>query len=496
MKNLFLLFWFLAFSVSAFAQPAIADTTKVKLFDGANQWSSTMLAVKTYVGSGGGGGAPTNAQYLTLATDPTLTDERVLTPGTNVKAVDAGAGASLTLSVGTEKFILNGVISPASFSTNQDDYNPAGLATSSTIILEPTAAVNFTGLQGGEDGRIIILQNFGDFTLSIISESVSSTAANRFTLEAPILYLIKNAGVILKYDAIKSRWMVIGKSTHSQKSVTYEYTTPQTNTDVNILPGTQMVEVLCIGAGGGGGSGRKGAVGTVRCGGGGGGAGGVSHQTFSITELGTPAKLRIDVAAGGNGGAAQATNSTNGNPGTGAGATLVQTTGNVDIITAAGGNAGGGGTASAGTAGTAGGQTMFTAGAGAAASATGAVGASAAGINNCCPSGGGAGGGITSANASNGGGGGGACYYSQNAGGTAGTAGGGNGGAGNINTVGRWSGSGGGGGGASLAGNGGQGGAAARGGGGGGGGAAVNDIGNSGAGGKGGDGYCRITLYF
>ena len=496
MRNLFLVFWFLAFSVSAFAQPAIADTTKVKLFDGANQWSSTMLAVKTYVGSGGGGGAPTNAQYLTLATDPTLTDERVLTAGTNIKAVDAGAGGALTLSVGTEKFLLNGVIIPASFSTNQDDYNPAGLATSSTIQVEPTAAVNLTGLQGGEDGRIIILQNIGNPTLSIVSESVASTAANRITLANPIFYLIKDAGIILQYDAVKSRWRHIGNSSHSQRSVTYEYTTPQTNTDVNILAGTQIVEILCIGAGGGGGSGRKGAAATVRCGGGGGGAGGVSHQTFSITELGSPAQLRIDVAAGGNGGAAQATNSTNGNVGAGAGLTIVETTGNVEIIRAAGGNAGGGGTAAAGTSGTGGAQTMFVSGSGGAAAASGGVGASAGNVQTCTPSGGGAGGGITSANAASGGGGGGAAHFIQNAGGVAGTAGGGNGGAGNIGTVGRWSGSGGGGGGSSLAGNGGQGGAAARGGGGGGGGAAVDSVGNSGAGGKGGDGYCRITLYF
>lgn len=496
MRNLFLIFWFFAFSVSAFAQPAIADTTKVKLFDGANQWASTMLAVKTYVGAGGGGGAPTNAQYVTLATDPTLTDERVFTAGTNIKAVDSGAGAALTLSVGTEKFILNGIISPASFGTNQDNYNPASLSTSSTIEVEPTANVNLTGLQGGEAGRIIILQNVGNFTLSIISESVSSTDGNRFLLADPILYLRKNAGIIIQYDAGIEKWRAIGNSSHSLRSVTYEYTTPQTNTDVDILEGTQMVEILCIGAGGGGGSGRKGAAASVRCGGGGGGAGGVSHQTFSITELGTPAQLRIDVGTGGTGGAAQATNSTNGNVGTGAGATVVQTTGNVDIVTAAGGNAGGGGTASAGTGGTAGAQTMFVSGTGATASVSGGVGGSAGNVQNCSPSGGGAGGGITSANAFNTGGAGGSCHFVQNAGGTAGTTGGGAGGAGNLGTVGRWSGSGGGGGGSSLAGNGGAGGAGARGGGGGGGGAAVDAVGNSGVGGAGGNGYCRITLYF
>ena len=45
----------------------------------------------------GGGGAPNSASYLTLGTDATLTSERVLTAGTNISFVDAGAGSTLTI---------------------------------------------------------------------------------------------------------------------------------------------------------------------------------------------------------------------------------------------------------------------------------------------------------------------------------------------------------------------------------------------------------------
>ena len=45
-----------------------------------------------------GGGAPTNAQYVTLATDATLSDERVLTAGTGISIVDGGAGSTVTIS--------------------------------------------------------------------------------------------------------------------------------------------------------------------------------------------------------------------------------------------------------------------------------------------------------------------------------------------------------------------------------------------------------------
>jgi len=44
-------------------------------------------------------GAPDNAQYLTLATDASLSDERVFTPGTGLSAVDAGANAAYTLGI-------------------------------------------------------------------------------------------------------------------------------------------------------------------------------------------------------------------------------------------------------------------------------------------------------------------------------------------------------------------------------------------------------------
>lgn len=49
--------------------------------------------------TGGGGGAPTDASYLTLGTNGTLSDERVLTAGDNVTLTDAGAGSTLTVAV-------------------------------------------------------------------------------------------------------------------------------------------------------------------------------------------------------------------------------------------------------------------------------------------------------------------------------------------------------------------------------------------------------------
>jgi hypothetical protein len=51
----------------------------------------------TPISGGSSGGAPVGAQYLTLATDATLTSERVFTPAARLAGTDAGAGSTYTL---------------------------------------------------------------------------------------------------------------------------------------------------------------------------------------------------------------------------------------------------------------------------------------------------------------------------------------------------------------------------------------------------------------
>ena len=49
------------------------------------------------VPAGGGGGAPTDASYVVIGADSTLTDERVLTAGSNITITDGGAGGNVTI---------------------------------------------------------------------------------------------------------------------------------------------------------------------------------------------------------------------------------------------------------------------------------------------------------------------------------------------------------------------------------------------------------------
>lgn len=55
-----------------------------------------------------GSGAPANATYVTLTTDATLSNERVLTAGTGIGLTDAGAGSTITIAIDSTVATLTG----------------------------------------------------------------------------------------------------------------------------------------------------------------------------------------------------------------------------------------------------------------------------------------------------------------------------------------------------------------------------------------------------
>jgi hypothetical protein len=50
-----------------------------------------------FLSGGGGGGAPTDAEYVVMSLNGTLTNERVLTAGTGINITDGGAGGNVTI---------------------------------------------------------------------------------------------------------------------------------------------------------------------------------------------------------------------------------------------------------------------------------------------------------------------------------------------------------------------------------------------------------------
>lgn len=157
-----------------------------------------------------GGAAPDDAQYLTLATNATLTNERVFTAGTNVVVTDGGAGATYVVDVGTTTFALTGDITPSAIAADQDNYNPAGLSTATVLRLATSTAASqqVRGLAGGSDGRIIVIHNIGTGNIVLPDEAGTSTAANRFSLFADST-IFPDCCAVLQYDATVSRWRLV-----------------------------------------------------------------------------------------------------------------------------------------------------------------------------------------------------------------------------------------------------------------------------------------------
>jgi hypothetical protein len=111
----------------------------------------------------------------------------------------------------TQNIAFSGDISPAQITADQNDYDPTGLSTASVIRLDFDSTLrNITGLQGGADGRLIILINVSANYGLLKDESASSSAANRFALPGGDLPLGPDEAFILQYDVTSSRWRPFG----------------------------------------------------------------------------------------------------------------------------------------------------------------------------------------------------------------------------------------------------------------------------------------------
>ncbi|HYG78676.1 MAG TPA: hypothetical protein VEK08_26990 [Planctomycetota bacterium] len=111
----------------------------------------------------------------------------------------------------TSTMSLEGVITPTTLAANTNDWNPTSLATSNTIRVAASSAVDLTGITAHASAwQTIILHNVGTFTITLKDESASSSAANRFALDSddPVP---ADTSRVLQYDRTSSRWRVIGK---------------------------------------------------------------------------------------------------------------------------------------------------------------------------------------------------------------------------------------------------------------------------------------------
>ena len=88
----------------------------------------------------GGGGAPTDAEYLVISADATLTDERIATGGTGIDIVDAGAGSTATFNLNIDSLATDTIAAADTIPFNDDGDNVANKITFANF----EASLNFS----------------------------------------------------------------------------------------------------------------------------------------------------------------------------------------------------------------------------------------------------------------------------------------------------------------------------------------------------------------
>lgn len=323
----------------------------------------------------------------------------------------------------------------------------------------------------------------GNHTGDVTSVGGVTTLTNAPVIAKVLTGFASGAGVLAATDSILAAIQKLNGNV-SQTQVSDNSSGSASN--ITVPTWATRMSIYGIAGGGGGGSGRRGVSGTTGYGGGGGGGAGVQEYHGPCTAGDS---IMWSSYAGGTAGASIGADTTNGNAG-GIGDNLFVTWAGVNILFAAGGGAGSGGTTTSGIGGAGGFGGNGTGGTGASGTVAGAV--PVAPVDAMGGGGGAAGAGFITGSAGGGGGMGGV-HRQRLMGGTGGASSGGSGSAATAPTLIAGS-AGGGGGGGGTGPLGGSGGAGIRGGGSGGGAASVNGF-ASGAGAVGSIGRVYIVFY-
>ncbi|MGP1254921.1 MAG: hypothetical protein ACTS10_10940 [Kiloniellales bacterium] len=127
--------------------------------------------------------------------------------GLGAAPLEPNAPATVTDLTATQQFVASGALTPPQITANQNDYNPTGLAEAFRLRLATNGALALTGLQGGAEGRFLLVENVGANSLTLSHESASSAAANRFAFAGGNdLTLSPERSALLIYDGVSSRW--------------------------------------------------------------------------------------------------------------------------------------------------------------------------------------------------------------------------------------------------------------------------------------------------
>ena len=121
----------------------------------------------------------------------------------------SGSYPDPTVKGSSNSFYLSGSINPT-ITSDQNNWNPAGLAGVSIIEVNSDADRTITGLVGGVQGRLMIFINMGIYNITLANESGSSSATNRFAFYDGVdRILAAGQACIIRYCTDHERWRII-----------------------------------------------------------------------------------------------------------------------------------------------------------------------------------------------------------------------------------------------------------------------------------------------
>lgn len=221
---------------AAAATDDLANIAQTNIQDGQLLLVRASVAGHTVVVKHAAGGAGQiklkhNADWSLNATDKWLLLKRIGTDwqeilrsyGNDTAAERAAiAAVNTVIAAITGSLALSGVVSPSQYTSDQNDLSPTGWSAGLAVIRFTTdASRNFTGLAEGAAGKLAVFFNVGSNNGVLKNESASSTAANRFALDADAT-IPPGRAALLWYDTTSSRWRPLAlpaTTTADRKSV-------------------------------------------------------------------------------------------------------------------------------------------------------------------------------------------------------------------------------------------------------------------------------------
>jgi hypothetical protein len=142
---------------------------------------------------------------------------------------------------------LSNILTAASLSSDQNNYNPTGFATAGTIRLTSSVPVNITGIGAMNDGECKILHNIGSNNITLKNASGSSTSGNQFAFLTGDIILGANSVVAIQYDLTSTKWRAfVPIVTEANLNITNVTTGNVSNTAHGFAPITPANAALCL----------------------------------------------------------------------------------------------------------------------------------------------------------------------------------------------------------------------------------------------------------